>query len=142
MAVDPWEMLAKQPDVMFWREPLPASTGGAAYATDGDVAVIRLDPSLDQRERRAAVLHELIHHRDGVPCGDRRSKWLTCQAIEDEVADLLIPPAELRTWWVAAEELGEHVTPDVIAEAFHTPQDLAERAMRRLLQRLRPGGRQ
>lgn len=134
---NPWKTLRETRDVYLRMQPLPDSVGGGAYFTDGTFGTILLDPRLNQAERSAVLAHELEHHRTGGGCGDPTEDWRNCERIWNRVADQLVSPATLRAWWVRAEELGDAVTPDQVAEWFHVPQGLAERAMTLLLARLR-----
>ncbi|WP_102157810.1 ImmA/IrrE family metallo-endopeptidase [Zhihengliuella halotolerans] len=60
-AIDPWTMLASEfaeTDVIYMR-----LNGNMIACTDGET--IWMDPRLNRRERRCALMHELVHIRMG-----------------------------------------------------------------------------
>lgn len=137
MGWNPWAALRARDDIEFDIGRLPEGLRAVSARYPG-IAVIALQQGLGQVERAAALAHELIHLEWGTHCqrAQRHLQIRDEEAVEDEVADRLVPPGELRRFWVQAEESGHNVHPHEVAEAFHVPERLAERAMRRLLARL------
>lgn len=88
---DPWAALADRPHIVFRFAELPAATGGAIYWPRGDLAAIIIDPALGERERTAALAHELVHdERGGGVTGDSATARDEA-AVEREVARRLVP---------------------------------------------------
>lgn len=136
-----WSELASRAHIVFRLDPrLPDAAGGAAYWPRGDRAALIVDKRLGQRERKAAVAHELVHDERGGACqGDGMPAiWGAVVAreehhVEREVARWLVPLDELVAFierHTSAEELG--VTVWEVAEAFDVPDYVAERALREL----------
>lgn len=123
-AVNPWRRLRELPEVELRWAYIDDALG--FYLPNGDgTGTIVLDADLDYAERRATLLHELIHHERGI-CGiDRYDE----RGIEDAVALQLVPVAELAALYQVAVANDLPVEPWMVAEKFSVPDDVAERAM-------------
>lgn len=110
----------------------PSGRGRVDVDADADGAErIYLDHGLDRRERKATLMHELIHLERGVPEVDcppllRAKEEATVRRL---TASELIPPDELRTWVNVRVEV-EPVTAVDMADHFDVPVDVAVEAMR------------
>lgn len=137
-AWNPWAELKYRHDIEFGIGPVPAGRKAMSVDYPGQ-PVIAMAAGLSQVERNAALAHELVHLERGTHCRatDRRLLVREEEAVEDVVADRLVPRVELQEFWVRAEQTGQHVHPHEVAEHFHVPEELAERAMRRLIDRYR-----
>lgn len=128
---NPWRELRALTDVELRWAILPDHFGGAIAVVQAGRRVIVLDPRLDRTERRAAVLHEVIHHQRGLPprrCPeDLRAKEE--ETVRRETARRLVPLDQLRTFAAARAELGP-VTVDDVAEHFDVPASIAAEACR------------
>jgi len=98
------------------------------------LTVVVLDPALDRRSRRVALAHELVHEERGGGC-DAPGLPLALDVmvardeaeVVREVARRLVPPAALRHLLEQRDELGLHVEPWEVADAFDV-DDLTARA--------------
>jgi len=106
------------------------------YGRRGPDAAIVIDSRLSQRDRAAALAHELVHDERGVPpsSNDVPAAWLPVIAreegtVERIVAERLIPAVTLRAYVDSMAELGEAVTALEVAEEFDLPLVLAQRAL-------------
>lgn len=136
-----WGELASRAHIVFRLDPrLPEATGGAAYWPRGGRAALIVDKKLGQRERKAAVAHELVHdERGGACCADGMpATWDDVvvreeRHVEREVAHWLVPADQLVAFIErrASAEL-EGVTVWEVADAFDVPDYVAERALREL----------
>ena len=64
---NPWRTLRSRSHIRFRLEALPDETGGAVYGKCGEDAAILIDRRLSQRDRAAALAHELVHDERGLP---------------------------------------------------------------------------
>jgi hypothetical protein len=96
--------------------------------------VILLDERLTQVERNAALAHELVHLERDWPC---RADWAEEERVHDEVARRLVPLDVLHRWLVPRELDEAQVEAWHVAEHFHVPEPVAERAVRLLLDQIR-----
>lgn len=128
---NPWQALREWQAAELSMAELP--NGVAAVSCPyGDRPAIVLDPSLTQVERNAALAHELIHLERGGTCAG--AGWAEEERVEDEVARRLVPLGELLVWVVKLEQADVRVEPWMVAEEFHVPDAVAERAMRLLME--------
>lgn len=134
---NPWAELRGRTDIEFGIGPLPGERDAMTVNYPGQ-PVIALRPGLSQVERRRAMAHELIHLERGTYCQSVDRQLLSREEaeVENVLTDRLVPPDELRVFWVRAEMLDEHVLPHQVAEHFDVPEDVAERAMQRLLEEM------
>jgi len=138
---NPWAALRARPDLEFGLAELPAVLGGAVYAPQPEGwAAIVIDRGLDQRRRRAALSHELVHHErgGGCPTDDMPVQWAPVVRREEnvvaaEVARRLVPREELRAFVerMTVSELGGASARD-IAEHFDVPDEVAALAVHQL----------
>jgi hypothetical protein len=102
--------------------------------------IITLDARLDQRERRAALGHELIHDERGIFFTSTSPPALVAKEeaiVEAETARRLVPLDELDDLVRQAVLNDESVTWREVAEWFDVPQEIAEQAMLQLGRRSR-----
>ena len=130
---NPWVTLRGMPDVEAVTADLPTGVGGMSVDYPGRPVIV-LDSPLTQVERNAALAHELVHLERGWPC---RASWAEEERVHDEVARRLAPLDELHQWVVTRELDEAQIETWMIAEQFHIPDPVAERAMRLLLDRIR-----
>jgi hypothetical protein len=104
--------------------------------TGPGLAVVVIDPALDQRSRRVALAHELIHEERGGGCdAPGLPTGLDVIVARDEadvireVARRLVPPAALRRLLEQRHGLGLHVEPWEVAEAFEVDDATARAAL-------------
>ena len=143
---NPWAALRSRPHVQLRIDPVAALLGGAMLVLGPGLAVVVLDPDLDRRSRRVALAHELVHEERGGGC-DAPGLPAALDAIVArdeadvvrEVARRLVPPAALRHLLEQREELGLHVEPWEVAEAFDVDDPTARVALAALSGRARPG---
>jgi hypothetical protein len=137
----PRDEIEQRSDIRFVKAPLPPVTGGAIYGRRGDRAAIVVDVELDGPEEEAAIAHEFVHHLRGGPCADSTgmpATWSAVVAREEErvrgdVARWLIPRRDLVRFIEERMHSGEiGVTVAEVAEHFHRPAYVAERALRDL----------
>lgn len=112
---------------------LHPSTGGSSVVVRPDVTYIYIDRRLSQRERRAAVAHELTHIIRGLPPMDWPAHLREKEEarVRSEVADWLVPPSALLAWAAARCDL-EPIDASSVMEEFNVPRDVAMEAMRRV----------
>lgn len=139
MAERPWRTLRERPEIEFMLCPLPDGVR-AIYATQGGHRAILVNRDLPPAERLAAIAHELVHDERGHAGHDPQAPEALRVAVAREecrveqiVADQLVPPVELRAYVRRACTVGSVRAQDV-AEEFDCPIDVADRALRRLLQ--------
>ncbi|HEX2039182.1 MAG TPA: hypothetical protein VHF47_05540 [Acidimicrobiales bacterium] len=137
---DPWAALTERDYIVYDRMPVPASAGGAMYWPVDEYALIMIDPSEGRVRRRCLLAHELVHDERWGGCDAsymppswkavvrREEGW-----VNDIVADRLVPPCELRAFCDRAVERGEAVTAAEVAAEFDVTDEVAERALRRLV---------
>jgi Zn-dependent peptidase ImmA (M78 family) len=131
---NPWRALREAAEIELRWMPLPESYGGGAIVTTDDGYVIVLDSRLRQEERRAVLAHELVHAERGVlpPSAPDALRAKDEHAVENEVADRLVPADELREFVEQCLSLDRFVTALDVANEFGVPIDVAERACRRV----------
>ena len=127
---NPWVALRELEHAETAHLSLPEGVVGASVPYPGR-PVILLDDGLTQVERNAVLAHELIHLERGGSCA--ASTWRDEEAVEDEVARRLVPLNELHGWVVTRELDEAQVEVWHVADEFHVPQYVAERAMRLLM---------
>lgn len=131
---DPWRALRERDHIVFALAPLPADIGAVYWPRDGRAALI-IDDRLTRPERRAALAHELVHdeHGGGMPASGNDSIDVAVRRHEVhvnlEVADRLVPPAELHALIEQLLDLDEPVRPIDVMEEFDVPIDVAHRAL-------------
>lgn len=125
---NPWRILRASPEIELRWAYLDGECGFYEPHDDGS-AIIVLDAEIGFAERRATLLHEIVHHERGI-CGEPR---LDERGVEDEVARRLVPFDELYALWEIAVLNDLPVEPYMVAERFDVPDDVAERAMRLFL---------
>lgn len=137
-AENPWRELRRRQHLVFRLAELPAGLR-AVYWPRGNRAAIIIDRSLSRVERRAALVHELVHDERGG--GAARTGMPACWSavvardetiVENEVAHRLVPPAELSDFCRRVTDLGETVEVVQVAAHFEVPVAVAERALRRI----------
>lgn len=109
--------------------------GGGLAARRGDRGLVVLDPRLVGPDRRAALVHELVHLERG--CTDRQDaprSWHAVtereeKAVEREVARRLVPRAALAQHVRQAATLDEPVTILGVATEFDVPERVAHNAL-------------
>lgn len=127
---NPWHALREWQAAELQMVELPSGVD-AASCPYGDRPAIVLDPSLTQVQRNAALAHELVHLERGGTCAG--AGWAEEERVEDEVARRLVPLGELLVWLVKLEQADVRVEPWMVAEEWHVPEPVAERAMRLLV---------
>jgi hypothetical protein len=130
---NPWAALRARPHVRLRLDPEAALLGGAMLVLGPGLAFVVLDPALDQRSRRVALAHELVHEERGGGCdAPGLPDALDVIVARDEadvvreVARRLVPPAALRHLLEQRHGLGLHVETWEVAEAFEV-DDLTAR---------------
>lgn len=134
-----WRSIADRDDIHVRLSPLPDVCGGGAlvHRADGRVWIL-LHEGLSAVERRAVLLHELVHlERGSVRYDDAPPAWEAVVAREEEtvdsiVAERLVPEEELRAFVRRCLSIEDYVTALDVAEEFGVPVDVAERACRRV----------
>lgn len=136
---NPWRALRARAHIRFALDHLPDGVGGAVYGKRGDVAAIVIDRRLSQRDRAAALAHELVHDERGCPPGRDEVPvgwWPVIVReegfVERIVADRLVPADALRAFVDSMAEIGEPVTAAEVSEEFDIPLALAQRALETL----------
>lgn len=129
---NPWAALAGMPEVevqfvrmadrLGWSIPYPGRP------------VVLIDERLSQVDKNAVLAHELVHLERDWPC---RANWAEEERVHDEVARRLVPRDELHRWLVSRELDEAQVEAWHVAEEFHVPEPVAERAVRLLLDAVR-----
>lgn len=137
-----WRALRERPHIEFGLVDLPDGWPSALYACKGDTAAIVVDRSLTPEERHAALAHELVHderggsgHQPGLPPELRVLVAQEEDRVERIVAERLVPVDELARVVAVVCDLGEGVTPAVVAEHFEVPEYVAARALELLARR-------
>lgn len=125
--VNPWRVLAERDHLVFARRRLPDGIDGV-YWPKGDRAAIVVDDRLLGPERRAVLLHELIHDERE---GGSPEPWTTKdeQQVDREVARRLVPLGELTELIARLHDIGEPIHAVTVAEEFDVPLDVAHRAL-------------
>jgi hypothetical protein len=138
MAESPWDELVRMTDVLFDRAHLPSGVDAVRWS-DGRRTLILLDRSLDRAGRRAALAHELEHHRrGGGACQPAMPPtWRAVARREEEIVDRavarrLVPQDDLVAFIVRQGTIGEPVTALDVAEQFDVPPAVADRALQLL----------
>ncbi len=133
---DPWVALRSRPHVHLRLDPEAALLGGAMLVTGPGMAFVVIDPALDQRSRRVALAHELIHEERGGGCdAPGLPPDLDVIVARDEadvireVARRLVPPAALRRLLEQRHGLGLQVEAWEVAEAFEVDDATARSAL-------------
>ena len=141
---NPWRELRRREHLVFrldrhLSEPLPDGVRGVYWPRQHRSAVI-ISSRLDQRERRAALAHELVHDErgGGVEFLGQHDMWDAVVAreehiVEREVARHLVPRHKLIAFIeqrMTVEPAG--VTIHEVADEFEVPDHVAERALRQL----------
>lgn len=126
--MNPWRILRASPEIEL-RWALLDDKFGEYEPNDDGTATIILDADIGPEDRRATLMHELIHHQRGITGEPRTDE----RGVEDEVARLLVPFDELHAMWEIAVLNDLPVEAWMVAERFDVPDDVAERAMRLLL---------
>lgn len=138
MAERVWRSIAHRDDIHVRITELPDACGGGALIrrTDGSVWIL-LDERLPATERRAVLLHELVHLERGTArCEGAPSTWEAVvareeQRVDDIVAERLVPEDELRQFVARCLDLGHAVVARDVADEFEVPVEVAKRACRR-----------
>jgi hypothetical protein len=138
MAESVWGSIAGRDDVHVRIVPLPVDCGGGTIVRRADGTVwILLDEALSATERRAVLLHELVHlERGSVRWDGGPEAWAAVvareeNAVDDIVAERLVPDDELQAFVRRCLSIEEFVTAADVADEFDVPVDVAERACRR-----------
>jgi hypothetical protein len=136
----PWRALRERSTIEFMLCDLPPGVR-AIYGRRGDDEAIIVNQTLTPAERLAAIAHELVHVERGGSghCAGAPQSWGAVVAREEArvdriVAERLVPLGRLADFVTARAEL-EGVTAEHAAEEFGVPADVAERAMRALIDR-------
>lgn len=90
---------------------------------------IVLDARLSRVDRRATLVHELIHAERGITGCERIDE----RGVDDEVARRLVPIDDLYAMWEIAVLNDLPVESWQVAEHFDVPDRVAERAMQLFL---------
>lgn len=119
-----------------WVDQLPDATGGAIRAVDGHGTIVLLDRRLDGPDRRAALMHELVHEErgggcssPGMPAGWRPVAIREERAVNRKVARRLVPPADLEEFIQGMCDINLGVGIDEAAEYFDVPRWVARIAL-------------
>lgn len=127
----PWRALRERyPDVDVVLVDFPTGPLRALYVVDRGERFIFVDRALSPAERLFAVTHEIVHHERGVDGVGRREET-TCDAIASE---RLLPVAVLSEFCRRRGEV-EPITAALAADEFEVPEHVAERQLRRLIDR-------
>lgn len=137
---NPWRALRGRRHIDLHMDPIARRAGGGLYATDGEFAVIFLDPDLTQVERNAVLAHELVHDErgGGAAFSGMPSQWAAVvardeAAVDREVAARLVPRDELLDVLDDLVDVLGGVTARDIAEVFDVPVDVARVALAALV---------
>lgn len=125
--LNPWSILRERTHLVFALRRLPDGVEGVYWPRD-DRAAILLDDRLSQSQRRAVLLHELIHDERG---GGSRAPHTAKDEmqVDREVARRLVPLAELQRLVDRLIDLDEPVSAVDVMEEFDVPVDVANRAL-------------
>ena len=132
MTWDVWAELRRRPHVTLEWADL-GGDGGRIDRHAGGWTIITLDYRLMQRERRAALAHELVHEERGILFDADTPVALIDKeesAVRREVAWRLCPPVELARRIRHTVDNGQPVTAQNVCEWFDVPVDVALEAMR------------
>lgn len=110
---------------------LHPSTGGSSIVVRPERTIIYVDKRLSQRERRAAVAHELTHLIRGLPPMDWPPHLRDKEEakVRQETAEWLVPRSALLAWAAARCDL-DPIDTHAVMEEFNVPRDVAAEAMR------------
>jgi hypothetical protein len=129
---DPKAALAERRHLVYSdRATLPPSLGGAVLWPLERYVAILIDRREGRVRRRCLLAHELVHDERKGGCDAvvmREEGW-----VNDIVADRLIPPERLRAFCESVADLLGGVTPADVAAEFDVTEELAARALRRLV---------
>lgn len=138
-AWNPWRALRARPHLEFARARLPERTGGAIYWPEDGWAAILIDPSVNRRDRRSLLAHELIHDEWGGGCSHEGmpETWraVVCRHenyVQAEVARRLVPLDDLLSFCKSRAELGEGVELHDVSEEFDVSESVALTALHQL----------
>jgi hypothetical protein len=134
-----WGELRRRTHIELAWAFLPGHKGRIEHLGGGRRRIV-LDATLDQRERRATLAHELVH--------DERDLWFTDDTplgivlkeeaiVEAEAVRRLVPLDQLDELVRKAVLNDGCVTWRDVADWFDVPRDVAEASMRQLQQRSR-----
>ena len=138
MAESVWGAVAAHDHINIRVTALPEACGGGVLVrrADGRVWVL-LDEALPAIERRAVLLHELVHLERGTArCDDAPPAWAAVVAreegrVDEVVAERLVPADELREFVARCLSIRDFVTALDVAAEFGVPTWVAEVACRR-----------
>lgn len=141
---NPWRGLRDRDDVIVLFGELPEGLR-ACHQRRGRSHVLVITSDAGQVERNHLLAHELVHIERGGGCPTdpampedwRHSVTREERRVEDEAVRRLVPLGELRRWVVQREQACEHVEVWLVAEEWHVPEEVAERAMRLLYDDIR-----
>lgn len=142
---NPWAELRRRRHITLKLDRIAEIAGGGFYYRRGDRALIVIDPQLSQRDRRAVLMHELVHDEwGGTDCARRSTStmWKPVMVREEirvdrEVASRLVPVDELEQLVATIEDLGGGVQAADVADHFDVPEVVATTAMEQLVERRR-----
>lgn len=141
---NPWRELRAREHIVFMLDPIAEVGGGAAYYRRGDRAAIVIDPDLDQRQRAAALAHELVHDElasagpplpPGVPVHPMYERR-TDRLVDRIAAGRLLPLRPLHEFCERQTDAGLDVQPHDVAEEFDVAEDVAVLQLHALRRRL------
>jgi len=134
-----WGELRRRPHVELAWAFLTGNRGQIERLEDGR-RLITIEATLNQRDRRAVLAHELVHEERDVLFDDDTPVAIIRKEeayVDAETARRLVPLDELEVLVRAAVLDDRTVGWRDVAEWFDVPRDVAERAMGQLLERAR-----
>lgn len=133
---DPWRALANRPHIELRVDPVAALMGGAMLVEGAGRTFVVLDPGLEERARRVALAHELVHAERGGGCDapGQPHAWDAVVAREETTVDAivaarLVPRAQLQALVERAARGGDLLTAWDVCEAFDVDRRVAEAAL-------------
>lgn len=130
---DAWKELEQRQHIELRRAPILPDHGRIYRRVGTRSTVIVLHCSLTQRERTAALTHELVHDERDIlydPTTPRALIEKEEAAVRREVAWRLCPPAELDRRIRTAVDAGAEVSASVVADWIDTTIAVAAEALR------------
>jgi hypothetical protein len=139
-AWNPWRALRDRGHLILRWAHLPRGVDGTLADNGDGTRTLSIEARLGRIDRNAVLAHELVHDERSILYFSHTPMALIAKEealVEAEVARRLVPLDDLEAAVVLWIEIDEPVTATLVAEAFEVPANVAERALRQLVQRHR-----